>query len=48
MSSFGILYAPLKEWEETMEEFTRDDAFHDNCHLFELLNQVRKELGKGT
>jgi len=48
MSSFGILYAPLKEWEETMEEFTRNDAFHDNCHLLEILNQVRKKFGRGT
>lgn len=31
-----------------MEELVGDDALHDNRHLPKLLNQVRKELGRGT
>jgi hypothetical protein len=41
-------YKPPKEWEETLEELTGNDALYDDHCLPELANQVRKELGKAT
>jgi hypothetical protein len=41
-------YEPPKEWKETIEGIPKNDAFHDNCRLFELLNQVKEELGRST
>jgi hypothetical protein len=37
-----------KEWEETIGGIPRIDAFHDTCHLPQLLNQIKEELGRGT
>ncbi len=41
-------HKPLEEREETLEELTWNDALYDDHCLLELLNQIKKELGKTT